>query len=96
MCVCVCVCVCVCICVCVYVWVCVFVCLCICACVFVCVCVCVCVCTVRYVSSQDKHRYSDGVHEDLCKKYNLRLSFKFKNPYQSLLFWHVMIFIIQL
>jgi hypothetical protein len=36
--------------------------------------------TVRYASSQEKHRYSDGLAEDLRKKYNHRLSFKFKNP----------------
>jgi hypothetical protein len=54
--------------------VCVFVCVCMC----VCVCVCVCVCTLRYASSQNKHRYSDGVNEDLRKKYNHRLSLKFK------------------
>jgi hypothetical protein len=36
------------------------------------------VCTARYASSKDKHRYSDGVDEDLRKKYNLRLSFKLK------------------
>jgi len=50
----------------------------VCMCVFVCV--CVCVCTLRCANSQDKYRYPDGVTEDLRKKYNHWLSFKFQKP----------------
>jgi len=56
------------------------VCVFVCACLYVCMCVFVCVCTVRYANSLDKHCYSDGVAENLRKKYKHRLTFKLKKP----------------